>query len=191
MKSRVHFTNILGLAVILIITSIGIGLSVLLAGGSKLLSVQSGSMVPALHKGDLVVVRKTPARELRVGDVVTYTSREDNAQTITHRIASMAGDMQGRMTTKGDANNTPDKAIVPSQVVGRVEHRLPFVGFIVDFIKHPLGLILIIYLPTLIVVGQEIRRLAKYFKQSQPYRASGSIRNSSSDTISFDIPASI
>lgn len=191
MKTRVPIVNILGLAVILIVASIGIGLSVLLAGGSKLLSVQSGSMVPALNKGDLIAVHKTPARDLRVGDVVTYTNRDNPHETITHRIASIAGDMQGRITTKGDANDVADKAVVPSQVIGRVEHRIPYAGYAVDFIKHPVGLVLIIYLPALFIIGYEIWHLAKYFKQTQPYRARLAPRDEMDDSLSFDLPASV
>src|SRR5687768_12979668 len=105
MKRLQAIRQIAQVGVIVAVAALGIGLSTLLASGSKLLSVQSGSMDPALKKGDLVSVVRTPTRDLRVGDVITFTSRENSKQTITHRIVSVTGDMQGRITTKGDAND--------------------------------------------------------------------------------------
>lgn len=154
-----------------VVAALGVALCLLIIGGSQLMSVQSGSMNPSIQKGDLVSVKRTPTRDLRVGDVITYTSEIGGGQTITHRIVALTGDMAGRIVTQGDANNAPDKAIYPAQVVGRVEHHVPYAGYLVDFIKQPVGLALVIYLPTLIIVGQEIRKLAKYYKQTQIYKA--------------------
>ena len=138
-------------------------LSTFLAGGSKLMSVQSGSMVPAIKKGDLVSVQRIPTRELRVGDVITYASAEDPTVTVTHRIVALTGDMTGRVVTQGDANEVADQAVYPAQIIGRVDHTVPYAGFMVDAIRHPLGLIAIIYLPALIVVIAEIRNLTRHF----------------------------
>lgn len=154
--------------VVLGIAGLGIALSVLLMSGSKLLSVQSGSMEPTISKGDLVSVARTPTRDLRVGDVVTFSQE---GQMVTHRIVALTGDMSGRIVTKGDANDRADQAIVPSQLVGRVNRVVPYIGFGVDFIKQPLGLVLVVYVPALILIINEIRRLARYYKKQQPYSA--------------------
>lgn len=146
---------------------LGIMLSAHLASGSRLLSVQSGSMVPAIKKGDLVAVQRTPTRDLRVGDVITYTSPDDPGVTYTHRIVALTGDMAGRVVTKGDANEVADPAVYPAQIIGRVERVVPYAGFVVDAVRHPLGLLAIIYLPALLVIIAEIRSLTQYFSVQQ------------------------
>lgn len=154
---------------IVAVAVVGIGLTMLLTGGSRLLSVQSGSMSPAIKKGDLISVKPTPTRDLRVGDVITYSSPVGSNQTITHRIVSISGDMQGRITTKGDANEVADQAVVPAQIVGRVERVVPFVGHLVDLVRHPIGLLLIIYVPALLLITTEMRELIAYYRRMRPY----------------------
>lgn len=157
------------LGLVIFVASVGVMLCLLLMGGSKLLSVQSGSMEPAISKGDLISVKRTPTRDLRVGDVITYTSPDGSGQTITHRIVSKTNDMTGRIVTQGDANVSADQSVAPAQIVGKVEHHVPYAGFMVDLIKRPIGLIMIIYVPTLLVIIGEIRRLSEQFKRTQPY----------------------
>src|SRR5690606_17922742 len=111
---------------------LGIMLSSFLASGARLLSVQSGSMEPVINKGDLVSVKHVPTRELRVGDVITYTNPQVSNVTVTHRIVALVGDMSGRVVTQGDANEVADQSVLPSQIVGRVERVVPYMGFVVD-----------------------------------------------------------
>lgn len=139
--------------------------------GGRLLSVQSGSMVPVFRKGDLVVVRRVPARELAPGDIVTFINPANTKQTITHRIIAVRGD--GSIQTKGDANAKPDQAIAASMVVGRATRHVPQVGRALDVLRKPLGLAMLIYVPALFVIVDEIRRLSAYYKSQAPYRLAG------------------
>ncbi len=165
--------QLLYLGIITLVAILGIALCVLLIGGSQLLSVQSGSMEPAISEGDLISVKSTPTRDLRVGDVITYTASDGSGQMITHRIVAKTNDMAGRIVTQGDANETADQSIVPSQIVGRVERSVPYAGFLVDFIKQPLGLVLLIYIPNLVIIYNEFKNLSSQFKRSRLYRAPG------------------
>jgi signal peptidase len=158
----------------LLIVVAAIGLAVNQGKGGKLLSVQSGSMVPAINKGDLVQVKNVPDSELAVGDVITYVS-QDKKTTITHRISGiLENDPSGNnIVTKGDANANADKPIEAASVVGRVERTIPYAGYAVDFIKQPLGLILIIYLPALVVIVGEMKRLTAYYRRFKLYALPG------------------
>lgn len=162
--------QLLYLGIICLVAILGVALCVLLIGGSQLLSVQSGSMEPAIQKGDLISVKRTPTRDLRVGDVITFAAPDGSGQTITHRIVAKTNDMTGRIVTQGDANETADQAVMPSQIVGRVERHVPYAGFLVDFIKQPLGLVLLIYIPTLLIVIHEIKYLTEQFRRTEAYR---------------------
>ena len=114
--------------------------------------VLSGSMEPALSVGDLLIV--TREESYGIGDVVVY---QDGSTAITHRIVGMeeaevdSPSPEGsqpavelRITTQGDANDTPDDPISPTQIKGRVAFSIPLVGYIVNVIKTPIGTLLIL-----------------------------------------------
>jgi signal peptidase len=138
--------------------------------GGNLLSVQSKSMVPYLSKGDLVSVKRVPGSELRTGDVVTFISPLDARETITHRIIQTPSWQNGQhFRTKGDANSSPDPQITAKDIVGRVSYSVPLLGYGADFMRRPLGLILVVYIPALIIIGSELKRLAQYYKTRESY----------------------
>jgi len=95
------------------------------------LTVLTGSMTPTIRPGDLVIVRPTPAEALYLGDIVTFQPVSGVATLITHRVIQIDRDAAGQVTgiqTQGDANNSPDKPLVPGQVMGRVWYTVPKIG---------------------------------------------------------------
>ncbi|MGM0214891.1 signal peptidase I [Enterococcus sp. AZ109] len=102
--------------------------------------VASGSMEPALSLGDLVVVHQEDT--YKVGDVITFIQEEDT-RTTTHRIIAMDTE---QFTTQGDANNVADAPIVADQIFGRVVFSLPWIGYLIQFVTTPLGILVVILL---------------------------------------------
>ena len=98
--------------------------------------VLSGSMEPELSVDDLIIVKAED--EYAERDVVVY---QDGEILVVHRIIGKDGDS---IITKGDANNAPDEPIEPSRINGKVVFCVPSVGKIVDFMKSPIGTVLII-----------------------------------------------
>lgn len=133
----------------------------------QIMSVQTGSMRPAIDPGDLVAVSSVSEDDLALGDVVTF-ARSGQSKTTTHRIVGI-DQSSGTVTTQGDDNPVPDQPIIVSDVIGKVKHTVPFGGYVVNFIRQPIGLLSVIYLPALAVVISEIKRLARHFKQQQPF----------------------
>jgi signal peptidase len=87
--------------------------------------VVSGSMAPALHTGDLVVVEPGSTGDYRPGDVITY--REAARGRITHRVVGRTE--TGDYRTRGDANRVDDSDPVPASAIdGRVRWVVPFAG---------------------------------------------------------------
>src|SRR4051794_22572106 len=88
--------------------------------GWKVLSVQTGSMRPAVPRGSLVLVHHVPYSQLKVGDVITYANASQPGATITHRITKTYK-LDGKIPayiTKGDANPSQDPVtVVGGQVV--------------------------------------------------------------------------
>lgn len=126
--------------------------------GWRALSVQTGSMRPAIGIGSLVLVHRVPATTLHIGDVITYNSKLVKGETITHRIVAFKqlGDIR-LIVVKGDANKVPDPPLLPSQVIGHVVTVVPNVGKVIDFMHKPLGLALIVYIPSLLLIIYEFK----------------------------------
>jgi signal peptidase len=131
-----------------------------ITGNIKLLSVLSGSMEPKIHTGSLIFIK--PEGEYNVGDVVTRITEEKDI-TITHRIIKKEI-IDGKMVfvTKGDANNIADNEKIYSEmIIGKVMINIPYLGYAVNFAKTTQGMILIIIIPAVIIVYEEILKIKK------------------------------
>lgn len=91
--------------------------------------IATGSMEPTLNVKDFIIVKESD--KYSVGDIITY--KEDNSY-ITHRIIKINGDT---LVTKGDANNSEDKIISKSEVIGKVVKIIPKGGVIKEIILTP------------------------------------------------------
>jgi len=120
--------------------------------------VESGSMEPTIPLGAAIVV--APAEEYAAGDIVTYQRRED-ARATTHRlVGTEAVDGQREWRTRGDANDTADITTVASrEIVGAVRLTVPLLGFVLAWLQQPVGFIILIAIPALLIVRDEWRRI--------------------------------
>jgi signal peptidase len=124
-------------------------------------TVLSGSMRPTLQVGDVTVTRPIPARDARVGDIVTFHDPGDRTRLVTHRITTLhlAGD-QAIVTTKGDANNHAEHWTLPaSGTVGRVAFHLPLIGWALVPMHGRNARLLLVVLPALLLGLIELGRI--------------------------------
>jgi len=100
------------------------------AAGATPLTVLTGSMAGTYDPGDVVVVRPTDTRDLRVGDVITFQAVSDDPDLTTHRVVAVTYGSEGlRYVTQGDANDAPDpEPVRPVQVRGEVWYAVRWVG---------------------------------------------------------------
>lgn len=129
-------------------------------------SVQSGSMEPSLKTGSMIIVY--PLNSYKINDIITFRSNEEQMKTnnITHRIFEIEN-VNGNIfyVTKGDANDSQDnERIVKSQIIGKVMLGIPYMGYLVNFIKTLAGLIVLIIVPSLIIIYEEINNIKKETK---------------------------
>lgn len=89
--------------------------------GYTFFEVASGSMEPALHINDVVLVKIT-RENLNKGNIIAF---QTDKAIITHRILFIDGNI---ITVKGDHNNVVDKPITYSQVIGKVVKVFPELG---------------------------------------------------------------
>lgn len=154
------------LFVCLIVIALLLIVSVLpITGNFKILTVLSGSMEPAIHTGSVVAVK--PSDNYKIGDVITFGKISKTEIPTTHRIFDIKL-QEGKpiYITKGDANNTLDmKEVLGSEVVGKVVFSVPYIGYAVDFAKKPFGFMLIIVIPAVIIIYDELRKIGNEVKK--------------------------
>lgn len=93
--------------------------------GYEVYNVVSGSMQPKIPIGSLVLVKPTAAEALKEGDVIAFQSEDS---VITHRVVTNKV-VEGKITTKGDANAKEDMNDVPYRaVIGKVTFHCPLLG---------------------------------------------------------------
>lgn len=99
--------------------------------------VPTGSMIPVINPGDMVIVAKTSGSNVKLGDIIEYRNVKEHIN-IVHRVIEVQGeDAQRFFITKGDNNNAPDIEPVPElNVVGKVVFNIPKVGWISIMIKN-------------------------------------------------------
>ena len=92
--------------------------------------VLSGSMLPVLKIGDVVLVENTKYRKPQINDIVLYTARALDGTPVTtyaHRI--IGGSAQGGWIIKGDNNPQPDYGLKANKdVKGVVLLNIPKLG---------------------------------------------------------------
>ncbi len=95
-----------------------------------LATITSGSMWPLLKTNDLILMKGISGSQAQVGQIIVYK----NAGGFTiHRLIRREN---GKLITKGDANDIEDKPVAESEVVGRAVYfknkplRIPFLGMV-------------------------------------------------------------
>ena len=129
--------------------------------------VLSGSMEPQIHTGSVVVSHPLDIGSVKAGDIITFRSPQ-NGKFTTHRVISVENSPSVFFRTKGDANEDADPFIVGSQsVAGRVCFNVAYLGYVTQFIKSRLGLILVLYLPGIIIVILEVRNIWRVLTEKE------------------------
>ena len=117
--------------------------------------VQSGSMEPVISTGSVVVIRAE--ERYAVGDIITFTGSSRDGLPTTHRIiADTVQNGELAYTTKGDANETADiEPVRLSSILGTVLVSIPYLGYVLDFARQPLGFALLIGIPAALIFIEE------------------------------------
>jgi len=144
-------------------------------GNIQIKVVKSGSMEPTIHTGSIVVVK--PMTSYTKGDIVTFGPDTKKEIPVTHRIVEVKGEgVPMSFVTKGDANEDSDmKEIAPREVIGKVLFSIPYLGYVIDFARKPIGFFLLIIVPACIVIVDELMTIWKELrtgkKEKEDYEA--------------------
>jgi signal peptidase I len=104
--------------------------------------ITSGSMEPLIRAGDVVLIDEPTPERLGPGTVVTFDDPLRPGTLTTHRIVGV--DADGAFTTRGDANQSVDPAIVTPEAVAGVGRLLvPMIGLPLVWLRGSLLLFVV------------------------------------------------
>ena len=134
-----HRTGRVALGVTAVVGAVCALLTVIaLVTGVRPLIFRSGSMAPEVGVGALGFSRTTDAAAIKVGDVVTVTTKTD--QRVTHRVVAVTHhDDVATVQLKGDANKTADEDLYRLTSAPRLLFSVPDAGYAVNWLSHAPG----------------------------------------------------
>lgn len=157
-------TGVIALAVLLFATKVPV------FGPMQAKIVQSGSMEPTIHTGALVLI--TPADSYAVGDIVTFGPDTSTQIPTTHRLVATSGSGAAQVfTTQGDANEDPDSLpISVADIHGKVRMNIPYLGYVLDFARQPLGFVALVGIPAILIISEELSKIYRELKNNRRNR---------------------
>ncbi len=163
------------IALIVGIAGLLLGSMLKVPGNIEVKIVKSGSMEPAIPTGSIVVVK--PKGSYAIGDVITFGKDTKTDVPTTHRIIAHNND--GTYTVKGDANEEADpNPVERTTIIGKVVFHVPYVGYLLNFARQPIGFTLLIAIPAGLVILEEIlaivRETRKWLKRKRGGDGGGS-----------------
>jgi len=126
-------------------------LALLPVGGWQVVRLATGSMAPALPTDSVLLVRRIPASQARVGDVVTV--QRPHELPVTHRVVAVRP--AGALTSielRGDANASPDPAPYLVSDVDLLVVGVPWGGQLITAARSPIVLGTMTVLATMLVL---------------------------------------
>jgi len=111
--------------------------------------VSSGSMIPVLNVGDILIVKDgNTFNSLKVGDIIVFNRPQGGDRVIVHRIIEVSDRFGEKViVTKGDANDGiipgTDFPIREKDYIGSVAYTVPKVGLVLKYLNPPVNYIII------------------------------------------------
>ena len=155
-----YVKSLILLAIILgSIVAFWLGLKTYLRTDYPLLAVASGSMIPTLNVGDLIIVQgglnvDDIVAQYETGDIIVFHKPSNPDELIVHRAVEKYGSGDTAfLKTKGD-NNTPLDTwnVYDSDLVGKVVWSIPYLGQIPLFVRTPTGMSIIVILIVVLIL---------------------------------------
>ena len=116
--------------------------------GKKAFIIVSGSMIPTIQIGDVVVIQDS--NKASTGEIIAFR-RDTNV--IVHRVIKEM-DVNGKTMyqTQGDNNNTADLELVDMQnIEGVYITKIPWIGNVLMFLYNNLAFVVVVIVLILIV----------------------------------------
>ena len=158
-KSIIKDVIIVAMGVIII----WIGLQLAFGTENPFYVVASGSMIPELQVYDVLVVQgHVPFEDIKIGDIIVFDRPTGHDRVIVHRVVAITDDNPKTIRTKGDNNvaSIPgtDFPITENEYIGKVEYKIPQIGYVTQILKPPTNYILIVLVIGIMIIKEIIKR---------------------------------
>ena len=92
------------------------------------MAIATGSMIPNLNVGDVVILQRIKPEDIEVQDIIEFKTEK---RTVVHRVVEIQKKPEGfYFITKGDHNPVNDKdSVFQDQVVSKAIFRMPLIGY--------------------------------------------------------------
>ncbi|MDD5865758.1 MAG: signal peptidase I [bacterium] len=134
-------------------------------------TIVSPSMVPTINVYDIIINKAVNnPTDIQKEDIITFTSTGvlSNGLTVTHRVQDITTNKETNeyeYITKGDNNLIADDAPAKySNLIGKVILRFPGLGRVQAFVGSKLGWLVVVIIPALIIIIQDVLKLIKVTK---------------------------
>ena len=135
----------------------------------------------------LVFIKKVTNNEnlwyenIKIGDVLTFRYTYDNKQeTITHRVIDIYENESGigyTIKLQGDNRDNDDSVAIQTidtsdenstnYIIGKVVAKTYFFGLLIYSLKQPVGIVLLVIAPCVIIIVLEIIRIINYINEEK------------------------
>lgn len=161
MKLVLNYIYYIFISAIILLSVLLFATLIPIPGNFEVKIVKSGSMEPTIKTGGIVFI--APSQNYKLGDVITFGQDTKTQIPTTHRIVKVEGEGSSKkFITKGDANDAEDPNPVSlSSVNGKVLFSMPYLGFVLDFAKKPLGFVFLVGIPALSIIVDELGKIIK------------------------------
>lgn len=160
-----HIVKYIGITLFIFIVSFIVFSKLFPGKGYEIFIVRSGSMEPVIPVGGIVITY--PTRDYNVGDIIVFHNPNKTSEIITHRIIEKINERA--VKTKGDANDSVDITAIPTFLIrGEVVLIIPIIGYILHFVRQPLGLFIFFGIPVLILLWdtyEKSNKIKRYEKE--------------------------
>ncbi len=144
--------------------------------GFKAFTVRTDSMSATdFDAGDIVFTKNVDPNTLKEGDIIAFVSQSEEyyGEIVTHKIRQKITNANGEpaFITYGTTTGVDDEVPVEySLVLGKYVGKLPNVGAFFLFLKEPIGYLLCIFIPFLLLIlyqGLMCIKLFRRYKKEQ------------------------
>ncbi len=149
--------------VVMGVVIIWIGLQVAFGTQNPFYVVASGSMIPELQVYDVLIVQgHVSIEDIQIGDIIVFDRPNGHDRVIVHRVVSITDDNPVTLRTKGDNNVASiagtDYPITEKEYIGKVEFKIPQIGYVTQVLKPPTNYILIVLVIGVMIIKEIVKR---------------------------------
>ncbi len=144
--------------------------------GYKSFTVRTDSMSATdFDAGDIVFTQNVDPNTLKEGDIIAFVSQSEEyyGETVTHKIRRkiVSEDGEPAFITYGTTTGVDDETPVEyGDILGKYKGKIPNAGTFFMFLKEPIGYILCIFIPFLLLIlyqGIMCIKLFRRYKKEQ------------------------